>query len=95
MSEVKRETSRTGVQLATREWLPSGPPRAGILIVHGLAEHSGRYEHVGEQLAGRGFTVHAFDQRGHGESAGTGPTLMPGISTWMMLKIASRLSSSS
>ncbi|MDH3605638.1 MAG: lysophospholipase [Acidimicrobiia bacterium] len=70
MSEARRETSRTGVQLATREWMPSGKPRAGILIIHGLAEHSGRYEHVGEQLAGRGFAVQAFDQRGHGESQG-------------------------
>jgi alpha-beta hydrolase superfamily lysophospholipase len=70
MSEVKRETSRTGVQLATREWFPDGKPKAAILIVHGLAEHSGRYEHVAEQLTARGFEVHAYDQRGHGESEG-------------------------
>jgi len=71
MSDIKRETSRTGVELATREWLPSGAPKAGILIVHGLAEHSGRYEHVAEALTGRGFAVHAYDQRGHGESGGS------------------------
>ncbi len=71
MSEIKRETSRTGVELATREWLPAGAPKAGILIVHGLAEHSGRYEHVAEALTARGFAVHAYDQRGHGESGGS------------------------
>ena len=70
MSEVKRETSRTGVQLATREWLPADTARAGILIIHGLAEHSGRYEHVGAAWAARGFAVNAYDQRGHGESGG-------------------------
>ncbi len=70
MSDMKRETSRTGVELATREWLPSGKPKASILIVHGLAEHSGRYEHVAEALTARGFAVHAYDQRGHGESGG-------------------------
>ena len=70
MSDIKRETSRTGVELATREWLPAQQPKAGILIVHGLAEHSGRYEHVAEQLTGRGYAVQAFDQRGHGESGG-------------------------
>ena len=71
MSEIKRETSRTGVDLATREWLPAGKPKAGILIVHGLAEHSGRYEHVAEALTAREFAVHAYDQRGHGESGGS------------------------
>lgn len=70
MSEIKRETSRTGVQLATREWLPDGKPVAAILIVHGLAEHSGRWAHVADQLAERGFAVHAYDHRGHGESGG-------------------------
>jgi alpha-beta hydrolase superfamily lysophospholipase len=71
MSEIKRETSRTGVELATREWLPDGKTKAGILIVHGLAEHSGRYDHVAEALTARGFAVHAYDQRGHGESGGS------------------------
>ena len=71
MSDIKRETSQTGVELATREWLPAGKPKAGVLIVHGLAEHSGRYEHVAEALTARDFAVHAYDQRGHGESGGS------------------------
>lgn len=70
MSEIRKETSRTGVELATREWLPPGKPKAGILIVHGLAEHSGRYLHVADAWTGRDFVVHAYDQRGHGESGG-------------------------
>lgn len=71
MSGAGMETSRTGAQLATREWMPDGPARAGVVIVHGVAEHSGRYEHVGEALAGRGFATFSYDHRGHGESTGS------------------------
>lgn len=47
-----------------------GRPWASLLLVHGLGEHSGRYEHVGDQLARAGIDVHAYDQRGNGGSAG-------------------------
>jgi hypothetical protein len=29
-----------------QSWLPESEPKAGLLIVHGLAEHSGRYMNV-------------------------------------------------
>jgi len=45
-------------------------PWASVLLVHGVAEHSGRYEHVGRQLAAAGLDVHAYDQRGFGGSGG-------------------------
>jgi alpha-beta hydrolase superfamily lysophospholipase len=41
-----------------------------VIVVHGLAEHSGRYEHVGAHLAAAGCAVHAYDQQGHGKSGG-------------------------
>lgn len=41
-----------------------------MLLVHGLGEHSGRYEHVGDQLSLAGLDVHAFDLRGNGRSGG-------------------------
>lgn len=41
-----------------------------MLLVHGYAEHSGRYEHMGAWLAARGCAVHAYDQQGHGRSHG-------------------------
>jgi len=47
-----------------------GTPRAHLLLVHGIAEHAGRYGHVATQLAGAGITTHAFDQRGFGRSGG-------------------------
>lgn len=59
-----------GTPLFERAWLPPTAPRAVIVLVHGYAEHSGRYEHVGEALAARGYAVHAFDLRGHGRSGG-------------------------
>ena len=53
-----------------RAWLPEQPPRAIVVLVHGVAEHSGRYDRVGKLLADTGFAVYADDHLGHGRSAG-------------------------
>jgi lysophospholipase len=45
-------------------------PRAVVLIVHGLAEHLGRYDCVTERLNDFGYSVYRYDQRGHGRSDG-------------------------
>ena len=45
-------------------------PRAGLLIAHGLGEHSGRYARLAEGLAAMGIPVFSFDHRGHGQSDG-------------------------
>jgi len=58
-----------GVRLHRRSWR-SSDPRAALLLVHGYAEHAGRYDHVGQWFAARGFAVHGYDQRGHGRSGG-------------------------
>jgi acylglycerol lipase len=63
-------TTPDGVNLFTQQWLPEGETRAGVFVMHGLAEHSGRYRHVAEFLAGRGFAVYTMDLRGHGQSEG-------------------------
>jgi acylglycerol lipase len=62
-------TARDGLTLLTRHWA-ADPARATVVLVHGLAEHSGRYEHVGAFLAERGYDTHGFDLRGHGGSGG-------------------------
>jgi acylglycerol lipase len=59
-----------GTELFVRNWRPVGEPWAFVLLVHGLAEHSGRYEHVGARLAAAGLDVTAYDQRGFGASGG-------------------------
>lgn len=45
-------------------------PAPGVLITHGLGEHSGRYVHIAEFFQKLGFRVRSFDQRGHGQSSG-------------------------
>ena len=61
-----------GLQLALRDWplADATAMRAQVLIVHGLGEHSGRYEHVAQQLNGWGYAVRSFDLWGHGLSDG-------------------------
>jgi alpha-beta hydrolase superfamily lysophospholipase len=70
-ARVAHVSARDGTSLLTRHWpVPTGEPWASVLLVHGLAEHSGRYEHVGTQLAAAGLDTHAFDLRGFGGSGG-------------------------
>lgn len=45
-------------------------PKACVLIVHGIGEHSGRYAHVAAYLNRAGYTVYSLDYRGHGLSEG-------------------------
>ena len=45
-------------------------PRAVALLVHGYADHSGRYSELVSELNNRGFTCYRFDYRGHGRSEG-------------------------
>ncbi len=68
--ETTTLTGSDGVSLFCRIWLPAAPPRAVLTIVHGLGEHSGRYQHVADFLVARGFAVFAVDLRGHGKSGG-------------------------
>jgi alpha-beta hydrolase superfamily lysophospholipase len=65
-------TTFDGHTLAVYDWsLPHGvAPRAVVVIVHGLGEHAWRYDRLATELTEAGFAVRAFDQRGHGESAG-------------------------
>ena len=51
-------------------WLPEGEIKAGIVIVHGLGEHSGRYDNIVNHLVPRGYAVYGFDLIGHGKSEG-------------------------
>ena len=51
-------------------WLPADEPRAILVVVHGLADHSGRYSNLVNHLVPRGYAVYSFDQRGHGKSDG-------------------------
>lgn len=78
-SIVRHVPAADGTDLLVRHWPAdeaeaggawAGKPWAFVLLVHGLSEHSGRYEHVGDQLTGAGLDVTAYDHRGMGGSGG-------------------------
>jgi len=58
-----------GPRLFTRAW-GDDPKAPAVAIVHGLGDHSGRWERVGRTLASRGFAAYALDLPGHGRSEG-------------------------
>ena len=45
-------------------WEPESAPRAVVQIIHGIAEHIGRYDHFARFLTQRGFVVCADDHMG-------------------------------
>jgi acylglycerol lipase len=57
-------------KLAYRVWLPAGPKRGVVVIVHGYTEHGGRYARFAEKLTEQGLAVYAHDHAGHGLSEG-------------------------
>jgi alpha-beta hydrolase superfamily lysophospholipase len=61
-----------GDNVVIQDWpLEAGVRLRGVVIVvHGLGEHAGRYDHVAHTLNAWGFAVRGYDQCGHGESGG-------------------------
>jgi len=59
-----------GLDLYYQSWHPADQPKAILVVIHGVAEHSDRYLNVVENLVPEGCTVYAYDQRGHGKSSG-------------------------
>ena len=68
-SSMEIVTTATGVTELRRRWSASDG-WAAALIVHGLGEHSGRYERVGARFSSAGIDTRAFDLQGFGSSAG-------------------------
>jgi acylglycerol lipase len=62
--------SKDLTKLFFRLWKPSVNPKAIICILHGLGEHSGRYEKLAEYYTSLDFAVCAIDYRGHGKASG-------------------------
>ncbi|MBH1988434.1 MAG: lysophospholipase [Myxococcaceae bacterium] len=61
--------SADGTKLFLRKALVKGPSQT-VVLVHGFAEHSGRYEELIQRIHAIGFNVVAPDLRGHGRSHG-------------------------
>jgi alpha-beta hydrolase superfamily lysophospholipase len=45
-------------------------PKGSVIITHGIAEHSGRYDEITQKLNAAGYSVVRYDIRGHGMSQG-------------------------
>lgn len=57
-------------ELHVRVVEPDGPVRMRVSVIHGFAEHGGRYLDLARELAGVGAEVHLLDAHGHGRSPG-------------------------
>jgi acylglycerol lipase len=62
--------SKDGNDLFVRGWEPDAKPKAVIALIHGLGEHTGRYQHVAKAMTDAGYAFDGFDLRGHGKSSG-------------------------
>lgn len=51
-------------------WLPGGEVKAALVVVHGLAEHAGRYNNLINHFIPLGYAAYAIDHIGHGKSSG-------------------------
>ncbi|MFT4069628.1 lysophospholipase [Paraburkholderia sp.] len=72
-NDAPRRTSVTtadGVELPLYSWQPNGPTRATVALLHGLAEHAGRYAALAGRLNAAGIELVAIDLRGHGHAPG-------------------------
>ncbi len=61
-------TAADGAEIHYRYWTSGDTPRAAVQIVHGAAEHSGRYDRFAQRLVNAGYAVYATDHRGHGRT---------------------------
>ncbi len=63
-------TTYDSLNLFQRSWIPLKKPKALLVILHGLGEHSARYDHFAQFMALNDYLVNSFDYRGHGKSEG-------------------------
>ena len=68
--EEEKFTTHDGTELTIHLWKPEGTHKGIVQIVHGIAEHMGRYMNVVNRLVPAGYTVCGIDLRGHGKSGG-------------------------
>lgn len=63
--------SADGLEIYAQGWEPEEIPIKGVIcLVHGIGEHTGRFEHVAQALSEAGYVLMGADWRGHGRSAG-------------------------
>lgn len=70
MPRIADVKSADGTSLALFRWEGADRSKGDVLLVHGLAEHMGRYEQVGGWFSDAGYRVTGLELRGHGDSGG-------------------------
>lgn len=63
-------TTTAGEKRFAREWPAEKAHRGNVIIIHGLADHSGRFHDVAGFLNRHGYSVFSFDLEGNGKSPG-------------------------
>lgn len=58
------------IELFEQSWIPENKSDKVLIVMHGLKDHSSRYEEFAQKLVKKGISVYAFDLRGHGYSRG-------------------------
>jgi len=58
-----------GIEIFFQQWEVANP-KAILVIIHGLGEHSGRYGNLIDALQNRGIAIYGLDHRGFGRSGG-------------------------
>src|SRR4030065_149959 len=59
-----------GLKFFYKVWSPDFPPKAALIIIHGVGEHIDRYKNLVDALVPAGYLLTGYDQRGHGRSEG-------------------------
>ncbi len=65
----RKMTAKDGIEIFTTCNL-TDHPKAVVVLVHGICEHLGRYDHTTSRFNEWGYSVYRFDNRGHGRSGG-------------------------
>jgi acylglycerol lipase len=86
---ISTQPGAGGDPLFVQSWMPDAAARGAVVLLHGLAEHSGRYDELVARLVYRGLAVYALDHRGHGQSPG--PRANVGRFSWLVADAATRL----
>jgi len=62
--------NKKGLRIYYRQWIPTTETKAILFVVHGIAEHSGRYQTLVDYFVAKGYQVETLDHEGHGKSEG-------------------------
>jgi alpha-beta hydrolase superfamily lysophospholipase len=70
MKHQEYEWMLDGKRVFAQSWIPDREPKAVVDLVHGLGQHSGRYDRWGTLFSGAGYAMLAIDLFGHGRTEG-------------------------